>query len=197
MQRQNAMNWPKKHKNYTCKEPGMTIMLDYPYISATPDLEINCLCHGRGLVGIKCPASINNQIPNPKNYHHIEEIDGELSLKKNSEYYYQIQGQMAVTNCSFCDFFVFTFQGYVTCRVNYNKHFWGEVIDSLIWFWKKFIAPELLFRGYKKNMNRVCNENEIIHIQKPNMEFKIQSNTNQEITSELLEGLEYDIIKNI
>ena len=70
------------HKNYTCKEPGMTIMLDYPYISVMLDLEIDCLYHGRGLVEIKCPASINHQIPNAKNYNHIAEIDGELSLKK-------------------------------------------------------------------------------------------------------------------
>ena len=32
--------------------------------------------------------------------------DGQLSLKKNDNYYYQIQIQLAVTGLEWCDFFV-------------------------------------------------------------------------------------------
>ena len=69
----------------------MTVDTKYPYISASPDLEINCLCHGPGLVEIKCPASLIGHVPNVQNYHkHIEEVDGEIVLKQSSDYYYQI-----------------------------------------------------------------------------------------------------------
>ena len=29
-------------------DPGMTIFEEYPYLSATPGMEINCNCHGAG-----------------------------------------------------------------------------------------------------------------------------------------------------
>lgn len=100
----------------------MTISDSYPFISASPDLEIVCDCHGPGLVEIKCPASLIGTIPSCDNYEHLEEIDGNLALKKSSPYYYQVQGQMGVTEKRYCDFFVFTFQGHVTVRVM-MKHF--------------------------------------------------------------------------
>ena len=34
--------------------------------------------------------------------------DGQLSLKKSDNYYYQIQIQLAVTGLEWCDFFVWT-----------------------------------------------------------------------------------------
>ena len=46
------------HKGITYTDPGMTVFEDYPFLAATPDLEINCACHGPGLVEIKCPASL-------------------------------------------------------------------------------------------------------------------------------------------
>ena len=34
-----------------------------PYIGATPDLFVQCECHGEGLCEIKCPYTTRDQIP--------------------------------------------------------------------------------------------------------------------------------------
>ena len=91
------------------KDPGMTVMESYPFITASTDLEVQCQCYGPRLVEIKCPASIIGQIPYPENYDHIEVVDDTLSLKRSSPYFSQVQGQMGITNCLTCDFFCFYF----------------------------------------------------------------------------------------
>ena len=74
----------------TYNDPGMTVFEEYPYLSATPNMESNCNCHGAGLVEIKCPATLTGKIPSIENYRkHIEKDDGKLKLKSTSPYYSQ------------------------------------------------------------------------------------------------------------
>ena len=62
------------------------------------------MAHGKGVVEIKCPATIpQRESPNPPNYKH--QINDAIS-KRSSEYC-QIQGQMAVTQRIYAGFFVF------------------------------------------------------------------------------------------
>ena len=150
------------HKNSCVIDPGMTVLSSKIYISATPDLEINCSCHGPGLVEIKCPSSLIGQKPSCENYKHIQETNGEVTLKRSSEYFYQIQGQLGVTGRSYCDFFVFTFEGYALIRIDFDLPFWCDMLLKLELFWGKFIATELLTEDIKKNMNKICSESELV-----------------------------------
>ncbi|XP_047130217.2 uncharacterized protein LOC124810062 [Hydra vulgaris] len=155
----------KSHKNCKFNDPGMTVMKSHPFISVTPDMEIECLCHGSGLVEIKCPASIIGKVPHPENYAHIEEANGIISLKKNSEYYFQIQGQLGVTQKKYCYFFIFSFHGNLTVRVPFDEEFWSYMIDNLNWFWRSQIAPELLDNEVEKNI-KLINEEDIIIVKR-------------------------------
>ena len=86
----------------------MTVFEEYPYLSATPDMEINCHCHGAGLVEIKCPATLISKIPSIENCSkHIENNCDKLKLKSTSPYYSQIQGQLGATGRLYCDLLVF------------------------------------------------------------------------------------------
>ena len=80
------------HKNLKLKEPGMTLLQLYPFISVSPDLEVICSYHGFGLVEIKCPASLIGKVSFIENHHHLELTDCQIKLKRNSEYYFHIQG---------------------------------------------------------------------------------------------------------
>ena len=83
----------------TYNDPGMTVFEEYPYLSATPDMEINCNCHGADLVEIKCPATLFGKIPSIENYNkhiekdgdnynkHIEKDGDKLNLKSTIPYY--------------------------------------------------------------------------------------------------------------
>ena len=92
----------------TYNDPGMTVFEEYPYLSVIPDIEINCNCHGAGLVEVKCPATLIGKILSIENYNkHIEKDGDKLKLKSTSPYYSQMQGQLAATGRLYCNLFVF------------------------------------------------------------------------------------------
>ena len=159
----------KSHKNVKVKEPGMMVLQPYPFISVSLDVEVICSCHGPGFVEIKCPASLIGKVPSIENYHDLELSDGQIKLKRNSEYYFHIQGQMAVTQRMYCDFFIFSFAGSATVRLDFDEKFWLDMLHHFNWFWRNFIAPEFLTEELKRNLDRLCPENEIIAVKNKNV----------------------------
>ena len=57
------------------KEKGYKIIntREYPYLSASPDLIIECQCCGVKLVEIKCPYSIRDEEPSSGNLKQLQE----------------------------------------------------------------------------------------------------------------------------
>ena len=91
------------------------------YLAATPDMEINCNCHGAGLVERKCPATLIGKIRSIENYsQHIEKDGEKLKLKSTSPYYSEIEGKLAVSDRFYCDLFVVLFQGNLKIPVEYK-----------------------------------------------------------------------------
>ena len=140
----------KKHKKFKSNEAGLAIMADKPFIGASPDLEVDCTCCKSGLVEMKCPYSIRDTSPSADNLPYLEFRDGETKLRKYSDYYYQVQGQMGVTNRLYRDFSVFTSHGYVKDRINFDPSFWASMLQKLEWFWFNCLCPELLTRDLEQ-----------------------------------------------
>ena len=157
----------KKHKNLKVKDSGLVISETHPWIGASPDLLVECDCHGLGLVEIKCPGSLRNEIPTSDNYNHLKKVNKRDILNESSEYYCQIQGQMALTKRNYTDFFVFTLKGYHCSRIAFDLTFWEKVLKNLDEFWKKYMVPELLF----KNVYRMIEaDREKLLIEKPEVQ---------------------------
>ena len=74
---------------------GLFIHREYPFIGASPDriTEFETI---RRTVEIKCHYSLFKDSTKKinENLNHLETVNDNLSLKKNHEYYYQIQGQI-------------------------------------------------------------------------------------------------------
>ena len=105
----------------TYNDPGMTVFEECYYLAATPDVEINCIGHGAGLVERKCPATVFGKIPSIDNYsQHIEKDGEKLKIKSTILYYSDIEGQLATSGRLYCDLFVVLFQGNLTIRVKYK-----------------------------------------------------------------------------
>lgn len=51
---------------------------------------------------------------------------------------------MALTNSSYCDFFVYTKYGYHLERIKLNQNFWMRIVENLKWFWFNCVAPALI-----------------------------------------------------
>ena len=174
------------HKNMTYNNPGMTVFEEYPYLSATPDMEINYNCHGPGLVEIKCPATLTGKIPSIENYSkHIEKDGDKLQLKSTIPYYSQVQGQLAATGHLYCDLFVFSFRGNLTIHVKYNDLYWKRLLSGLRWFWRTVIADELLTKKLKHKMEKIYDEDSLVAINKPKTSFSLEE-SELNLTNEIL-----------
>jgi len=103
-----------------------------------------------GLVEIKCPFSAQdtpliNLSTGKSNNFFLKHSDGQFSLKRNHDYYYQIQGQMHILKRQWCDFVVWTPRkdDYVQERIHYDSKFWEEkMIPKLSKFYLSSLLPE-------------------------------------------------------
>ena len=95
----------KEHQSAKHRECGLFISEEDRFLGATPDLLLECSCCGKGVLEIKCPYSIVNEIPSPDNLPYLVSSDGSVTLKENHAYFAQIQGQMAVIKRTWCYFF--------------------------------------------------------------------------------------------
>ncbi|XP_052778718.1 uncharacterized protein LOC128216184 [Mya arenaria] len=132
----------KTHKKFSSINTGLQISADKPFLAASVDLETSCKCCGEGLCEIKCPETIKDQKPTHENVKYIKENDGIVSLCENHQYFFQIQGQMAISKRDHCDFFVFTYHGSLCIRVPFSAEFWATMEDKLTWFWMEHVLSK-------------------------------------------------------
>ena len=92
---------------------GLHINPQYLHPGASPDGLIPCACCGDGLLEIKCPYSKRNEdlemIADSSFY--LNPTENGLKHSESHDYYRQVQGQMAICECSYCDFVCWTPHG--------------------------------------------------------------------------------------
>lgn len=92
-------------------------------MGASPDGLIG----DHALVEIKCPISIINETPGDgilnKKITFAELINGKLHLKRNHNFYYQIQGQLAITKRELCYFVIWSPHGILIEEVSFSLNF--------------------------------------------------------------------------
>ena len=60
-------------------------------------------------------------------------------------YYPQVQGQMAVGECPWCDFVLFTKKGVSVERIKFDSSYWeNDVLLKLSNFYNNCLAPEIV-----------------------------------------------------
>lgn len=105
----------KDHHNLQIFETGFFIDATYPFIGASPDGIMNCICCGKE---VKCPYCSMDGLPEEEkeNFCMIKQ-NGNWQLKRDHTYYYQIQMQMNVCQVPHCEFVVWTENGIAVERV--------------------------------------------------------------------------------
>ena len=108
-----------------------------------------------GLVEIKCPARAEKlslfDLCTKKEYKStfcLQYTNEKYQLKKQNNYYYQIQGQLHITRRSWCDFIVWTpsatIDDLVVERIYYDDSFWSnKIYPRLQRFYMGSMLPEL------------------------------------------------------
>lgn len=123
------------HTNLVYTECGLFVDAEMGFIGASPDGIIDCDCHGRALIEIKCPSQTINVLGYL--------VDGKLKQKSN--YYGQVQGQMLVTNIPITYFFVFVSKDeYILDIIPQDKLFCKKLRKNIDVFYTQYLAPHLL-----------------------------------------------------
>ncbi|KAL0840686.1 hypothetical protein ABMA28_015880 [Loxostege sticticalis] len=141
--------------NKEIKKCGLFIDQDLPFLGATPD----GLCEDQ-IVEVKCPVTahkvgIEEAIRNKKISFWKKDKSGELEVNKNHNWYYQVQGQLHITQRPKCIF---------TVWANEREPLKVEVIqkDDIFWktkmekkltaFYMDCLLPELVDPRHPRNM---------------------------------------------
>ena len=129
---------------------GFVISTEYPFLGASPDgyVHDSVATEQSGLVEIKCPYKFRNQTPEnaASDSSFYCSLVGEcLQLKVGHNYYCQIQGQMAVTKRSWCDFVVYTTRGIAVERLYFDPGFWSDtMLPKLADFYNNCLCPAIV-----------------------------------------------------
>ncbi|XP_050431087.1 uncharacterized protein LOC126839710 isoform X2 [Adelges cooleyi] len=133
---------------------GLVVDKNLPYLAASPD----------GLVGkeyvveVKCPFASKDttdfaEAVKTKKIT-FSQTSTRLELKKNHNYYYQIQGQLHMTQRKYCYFVVYTDHWAEVEIITYDDSFWqDQMVQKLQQFYIECLLPEIINPQYaEKNV---------------------------------------------
>ena len=137
------------HEGLTTARSGFVICESHPFLGAPPDANVYDPSYPQpfGLAEVKCPYSCRNVSPvdacTENNFFCSLDSSGEKPLlKRNHNYYCQIQGQMGITGRAWCDCIVYTTKGLSVERINFDRDFWEN--ELLLLFYNNCLAPEII-----------------------------------------------------
>eukprot|EP00057_Strongylocentrotus_purpuratus_P017583 XP_011672057.1 PREDICTED: uncharacterized protein LOC105442031 [Strongylocentrotus purpuratus] len=126
------------HQDVQVEECGLFIDRSKVFLDASPDGLVSCACCDEtGLLEIKCPRSIALDEPSAENLDWLTVINGSSQLKKNHQYYYQVQSQMGITGRIWCKFFVYTQAGFHLKRIYYDIGMGTSAVDVVEQFFRE------------------------------------------------------------
>ncbi|KFM81495.1 hypothetical protein X975_06488, partial [Stegodyphus mimosarum] len=134
------------HIGKNIRQCGLFIDPKYPFLCTSPDGLID----ENGLLEIKCPfmarfsADLSDFFSKPNSVGLRMDAENRLYLPKSHRYYYQIQGQLAITERNWCDLYIWSKADAVTLRIPVDKTFWISLIPKLEKFYVNCILPELV-----------------------------------------------------
>lgn len=132
-------------KGVTVKRCGLFVDPKNPFLCTSPDGLVGT----EGLVEIKCPHSAKDSdsladVCKTKQIGLKVNDDGSLYLQKSHKYFYQIQGQLSITNRSWCDLFFWSPKDVCCIRVNRDQIFWDRIVPKMKQFYMECCLPEIL-----------------------------------------------------
>lgn len=152
----NYMKKVSKHKSVQVLPSGLVINKSFPYLGASPDgiRSCNC-CPKKTLVEVKSLYSKRSLLPFPAAQEHLNvDSNGEITLKSETRWNYQIQGQMAISEIYDCDLIIYTNKGILIVPVKFDNELWKQALSKLKSFYTTYIVKELVTKEiYHKVFN--------------------------------------------
>ncbi|XP_073953228.1 LOW QUALITY PROTEIN: uncharacterized protein [Choristoneura fumiferana] len=140
-----AIKQLEKQEGVNVQKCGLFIDSEHFFLGASPDGLFE-----EGIVEIKCPYSARNTTPDPEQAIIDKKIkfwktDG--TVNTNHDWYYQIQGQLHISQKNVCLFAVWTGAEFrlKSIKINKDDQFWTNNMEpKLIRFYQNCLLPELV-----------------------------------------------------
>ena len=139
---------------------GLVLKCDQPYLVCSPDGIVKCRCKNcvdAGLLEIKCP--FKHRFVDPREAAKdlsfcCSVADGHLKLKRTHNYFYQVQGQMAICNKKWCDFYIWTLKGTSVERIYRDEIFCEKMFEKTGLYYRQYVVPELFSQRITRGKNK-------------------------------------------
>ena len=134
-----------QHRSIVFEERGLVVCNNFYFMGASPDGYCYCTTCGEFLLEIKCPYKNRNFSPRVAAKDHcFIDANKNLQLDPKSQYYTQIQGQLAICKLQLCKLVIFTTKGITVVDVNFDEGFWKNLEEKLKTFYIKHLGPATL-----------------------------------------------------
>ena len=101
---------------------------DTPSLACSPDGLVDIPREEGSIVEFKCPYTTAKEGLDPvsavktlKTFFCKASVEGNLELKRRHDYFYQVQGTMAITERSWCDFVAWSPKGMSVERIKFDQ----------------------------------------------------------------------------
>ena len=129
----NAIEEYSRQTGDVVHRSGLFIHPSWPMLASSPDGIVD----DDIIIEVKCPYSAKDKHIDAITVPYLSGQDGSLELKSNHNYYYQVQGQLAITNAKACDFVVFTETDMKIIRIGRDEKFIEDMLSNLTSFYDK------------------------------------------------------------
>ena len=144
------------HLDLVTEEAGFVVHVENCWLGASPDSWVIDPSSEsvRGLAEFKCPYTKADITP----YEACQDqnfcctiVNGQLQLKRNHQYYHQVQLQLYVASdiCKWCDFCIYTTKGVVIERIYFDNTWLTESYSKLESYFFEVMLPEINFPQHK------------------------------------------------
>ncbi|XP_067665894.1 uncharacterized protein [Haliotis asinina] len=138
----------RRHTKLSVKIKGLLIDKENPFLGTSVDGTVECQCkenHQDKLLEIKCPWALRDCDPKSAAQNRGCYLkDGNWHLKDDSDYYYQIQGQLGIYGFQSCDLVIYTRKGIHVINVPFHEQFFESMIRKIKSIYVKQLLPSLL-----------------------------------------------------
>ena len=136
------------HRACSLLVPGFNISSAIPFLGCSADGVITCKQCGKFLIEVKCMWSKRKFHPRVGAVMSgicDKDKDGQLVLKANHKYYYQIQGQVAITGVLKAFLVLFINKAIESGPVECNADFWESCTERLSSVYRDVLCTERKF----------------------------------------------------
>ena len=119
---------------------GLCIHPDFPFLGASPD---SFVAEEDALVEVKCPYKARQcKITPGEDFDFLERNGDQIQLKRSHNYYYQVVGQLKLSQRNHCYFVVYTFKDFFYEKIALdNAFFMNEMLPKLKDFYETKYCP--------------------------------------------------------